>query len=64
MTPVELSLILEGMGCPKTKSLEMAAQLEKRARQLANREGRGYEDALAHLLSLLKQGWAARERGH
>jgi hypothetical protein len=63
MTPEELSLVLEGMGCPKAKSLQMAVQLDKRARQLEAREGRSYETALAHLLSLMKQGWAAREQG-
>jgi hypothetical protein len=34
----------------------MAAQLDKRARQLAERKGRSYEDALAHLLELMRQG--------
>ena len=51
------------MGCPVEKSAEMAAQLDKRARQLALQKGRGYEDALAHLLTLMKQGWAAKEKG-
>jgi hypothetical protein len=37
----------------------MAAQLDKRARQLAGQKGRSYEEALAHLLTLMKQGWAA-----
>ena len=64
MTPEELSPILEGMGCPRAKSLEMAAQLDKRARQLAREKERDYEEALAHLLSLMRQGWAAREQGH
>jgi hypothetical protein len=64
MAPEALSLILEGMGCPKAKSFQMAVQLDKRARQLEEREGRSYEEALAHLLGLMKQGWAAREQGH
>ena len=51
------------MGCPQGKSAEMAAQLDKRARQLAERKGRSYEDALAHLLGLMRQGWAAKESG-
>ena len=38
----------------------MAAQLDKRARQLAEQNGRTYEEALAHLLALMKQGWAAQ----
>ena len=41
----------------------MAAQLDKRARQLVEREGRSYEDAMRHLLGLMKQGWAAKEKG-
>jgi hypothetical protein len=51
------------MGCPGGKSAEMAAQLDKRARQLAGQTGRNYDDALAHLLPLMRQGWAAKERG-
>jgi hypothetical protein len=34
----ELAALLVGMGCPQAKSAEMAAQLDKRARQLANRK--------------------------
>ena len=41
---------------------EMAAQLDKRARQLAGQKSRSYEDALTHLLGLMKQGWAAQGR--
>ena len=63
MTPETLAPILEQMGCPPEKSLEMASQLDKRARQLAAQKGRAYEEAMAHLLNLMKQGWAAKERG-
>lgn len=59
----ELARLLVTMGCPEGKSAEMAAQLDKRARQLAEGKGRTYEEALLHLLNLMKQGWAARERG-
>jgi hypothetical protein len=38
----------------------MAAQLDKRARQLAKQKGRSRDEALQHLLTLMKQGWAAR----
>ena len=48
------------MGCPQEKSVEMAAQLDKRARQLAAQKNRTYEEALEHLLKLLSQGWAAK----
>jgi hypothetical protein len=59
----ELAALLVGMGCPQLKSAEMAAQLDKRARQLAEHKGRSYEDALAHLLELMRQGWAAKQSG-
>ncbi len=59
----ELAEALVSIGCPSDKSLEMACQLEKRARQLAAQKGKTYEEALTHLLSLMKQGWAAREKG-
>ena len=59
----ELATVLVGMGCPQGKSAEMAAQLDKRARQLAEQKGCIYENALAHLLGLMRQGWAAKESG-
>jgi hypothetical protein len=55
----ELEKVLVVLGCPPEKSSEMAAQLDKRARQLAGQKGRSYEEALQHLLNLMKQGWAA-----
>jgi hypothetical protein len=63
MEPESLAALLVELGCPAGKSAEMAAQLDKRARQLAEQKNRPYEEALAHLLELLRQGWAARERG-
>ena len=57
----ELAKVLIALGCPAGKSAAMAAQLDKRARQLAEQKGRSYDDALAHLLALMKQGWAARK---
>ena len=59
----QLAQALVGLGCPPEKSAEMAAQLDKRARQLAETKGRTYEKALAHLLGLMRQGWAAQEKG-
>ena len=59
----ELASLLVSMGCPQEKSDEMAAQLEKRARQLSEQTNRTYEQAMAHLLNLMKQGWAAKEKG-
>jgi hypothetical protein len=63
LTHQQLAEALVALGCPKDKSLEMARQLDKRARQLSEAKGKSYDDALAHLLTLMKQGWAARERG-
>jgi hypothetical protein len=58
----QLTSALVATGCPPDKSVEMAAQLDRRARQLAEQKGRSYDEALAHLLNLMKQGWAAREK--
>ncbi len=60
----DLANKLARLGCPPEKSLAMAAQLDKRARQLAAQKHRSYEESLAHLLGLMRQGWAAQERGH
>ena len=62
MQTTELALLLEKMGCPAAKAPELAQQLDKRARQLAGSPGRTYEDALAHLLKLMQQGWAAQQQ--
>ncbi len=59
----EISKLLVALGCPPEKSGAMAAQLDKRAQQLAMEKNRSYEDALAHLLKLMSQGWAAKEMG-
>jgi hypothetical protein len=63
-SPLEsLSQALLALGCPSEKCLEMAAQLDKRASQLSQSKGRTYAEAMTHLLSLMKQGWAAKEKG-
>ena len=59
----QLAEALVAMGCPKEKAGEMASQLDKRARQLAEERNRPYEEAMAHLLGLMRQGWAANEKG-
>jgi len=51
------------MGCPADKCAVLAAQVDKRATQLAAEKGRSYEDALEHLLRLMQQGWAAKNAG-
>ncbi len=60
MELAEIADSLVALGCPAEKSREMAAQLDKRARQLARRKDRTYEEALTHLFSLMRQGWAAK----
>jgi hypothetical protein len=62
MDNTELAAALVSLGCPAEKSAEMAAQLDRRARQLSEQKGHSYEDALGHLLQLMQQGWAAKER--
>ena len=59
----QLAALLVAMGCPADKSAEMAAQLDKRAKQLAEQKNKSYEEAMNHLLNLMKQGWAAKEKG-
>ena len=59
----ELAQVLVALGCPAEKSAEMAAQLDKRARQLAAEKGRSHEEALQHLVGLMRQGWSAKEKG-
>ncbi len=63
MNQAELAQVLVALGCPADKSYEMAAQLDKRAHQLATEQGRTYEESLTHLLKLMRQGWAAKEKG-
>ena len=59
----ELTTVLIALGCPREKAAEMAAQLDKRAKQLATEKKRTYDEALEHLLKLMAQGWAAKEKG-
>jgi hypothetical protein len=63
MKPADLAKALVAMGCPEEKSLEMAAQLDKRARQLSEQKNQSHDEAMIHLLNLMKQGWAAKDRG-
>ena len=59
----QLATALAAVGCPADKCDDMAAQLDKRARQLMEMKGRTYDEALAHLLGLMRQGWSAKDRG-
>lgn len=58
----ELAAVLTALGCPQEKSAILAAQLDKRAKQLAEQKHRSYEEALKHLLGLMRQGWVATEK--
>lgn len=62
LDPSQLAQALVALGCPTEKSAEMAAQLDKRAHQLAAERGQTYDEALVHLLKLMAQGWAAAGR--
>lgn len=63
LTLEQLAQALAALGCPTDKTAEMAAQLDKRARQLMEQKGQTYEQAMAHLLTLMRQGWAAKDKG-
>ena len=63
MELTQLSQALIAIGCPAEKSAEMASQLDKRAHQLVVEKSLNYDQAMSHLLGLMKQGWAAKERG-
>jgi len=58
----EIAKALVAMGCPQEKSMEMASQLDKRAKQLMEFKGRSYDEALKHLLAIMQQGWAAPKK--
>lgn len=58
----DLAKLLTAMGCPEAKAGEMAAQLAKRSGQLAVERNIPHNEAKAHLLSLMRQGWAAKEQ--
>ena len=59
----QLAQVLVALGCPAEKSADMAAQLDKRAKQLAAEKNRTYDEALKHLIGLMRQGWSAKEKG-
>ena len=59
----QLAGLLQQFGCPQEKTEILASQLDKRARQLALDKGKSYDESLMHLLRLMRQGWAAKEKG-
>jgi hypothetical protein len=58
----EIAEILKHMGCPADKTARMALQLDKRADQLAAQKGCSKIEAITHLLKLMREGWAAKEK--
>ncbi len=54
----QLAQLCERLGAPRTQAQAMAAQLLKRATQLAAERGTSREDALARLLELVVKGRA------
>ena len=59
MDTSNLAKALIVLGCPNDKAEAMALQLDKRAHQMAKEKNQSYEEALQHLLGLMKQGWAS-----
>lgn len=59
----QLAALLRQFGCPPDKTDILAAQLDKRAHQLASVKGKSYEESLMHLLRLMRQGWVAKDKG-
>lgn len=59
----QLAQMLVALGCPAEKSAEMAAQLDKRAKQLAAEKNKPYDEALKYLITLMRQGWSAQAKG-
>ena len=55
-----LANALQQLGVPAAQAPAMAAQLDKRAQQLAKQDVRSYEDALRHLLQLMKTAYDER----
>jgi len=67
MTETEQATLEQALmqfGVPAEKAPEMAAQLDKRAHQLAANGNRTHEQALLHLLKLMKNAHAERTGRH
>ncbi len=56
----EIENFLRGLGAPPDQIPGMASQLDKRARQLSEAKRQSYEESLAYLIALMRQGWAAQ----
>ena len=62
-TVAEVEKLIQEMALPTETPAMLAGQILKRARQLAERRGLSTRECLDHLLNLLKQGWAAKQKG-
>jgi hypothetical protein len=62
MNQQEIESFLINLGVPVGNASAMAQQLQKRAKQLAEKRNQSYEEMLTHLINLLKQGWAAKQK--
>jgi hypothetical protein len=62
-TSAEVEKLLLEMGLPMENPGPLAEQLLKRAIQLAGKRGWSVRHALDHLIGLLRQGWAAKNKG-
>lgn len=62
VTLAEIETFLLEVGAPSEQVPDMARQLDNRARQMAEKKRQTYDEALAYLVGLMKQGWAAQER--
>ena len=60
MTIEELRDFLLKLGVPASDAMDMARQLDKRARQLSEQRGQSYEQALAGLVTLYRESWAMK----
>jgi len=57
-----LANALQQLGVPAAQAPAMAAQLDKRAHQLAEQDGRSHQEALLHLLQLMKTAHEERTK--
>lgn len=60
----QIAGVLTRLGSPADKAKTMAAQLAKRAAQLAEQKNRPYEEALAHLLKITVQAGGFAEESN
>ena len=57
-----LEQALKQLGVPSEKTAQMASQLDKRAQQLSKTQDHTYDQALIHLLQLMKNAHDERDK--